>query len=149
MKTLENKKLRRDRGGRFGNQSGMTLIEIIIVLALIGLIMAGLVKGYGALFGQGQAKVAKSAISSWETVLELYYANNGSYPESIDDLCTTKKKNRCTADDDQNYGVKPSMLLDPWKKEWIYEVEDGVPVIISGGPDKQEGGGDDIRSDEE
>ena len=120
MKPSQRKLNRRDRGTRFGNQAGMTLIEIIIVLALIGLIMAGLVQGYGALFGQGQSKVAKSSIRSMETVLELYYANNGTYPDSLDDLCAEKKKNRCTADDDQDYGVKPSMLVDPWKQEWIY-----------------------------
>lgn len=149
MKPSQNTHSRRDRGGRFGNQSGMTLIEIIIVLALIGLIMAGLVKGYGALFGQGQEKVAKSAIKSWETVLELYYANNLEYPESIDDLCHEKKKNRCIANDERDYGVKTSMLVDPWKKEWMYGVEDNYPVICSSGPDKQEGGDDDICSDDE
>jgi general secretion pathway protein G len=134
MKPSHNRNHRRGRASRFGNQSGMTLIEILVVLALISMIMGGLVWGYGALFGQGQEKVARSQVAQLGSALELYRINEGSYPDQMSDLVGGI------------YGLKNSQMRDPWKVEWEYQPDGGEFgfTLCTGGADKKLGGEDDI-----
>jgi general secretion pathway protein G len=125
-------KQNRHVAARAVTQSGMTLIEILVVLAIIGMIMGGLVFAYGALFGQGQEKVAKAQVSQIGSIASVYMMTNGEYPDSLDELI--------------GKGLKKSQLKDPWGRDWFYNPsgDDGNFELCSGGPDKREGGEDDI-----
>ncbi len=116
---------------------GMTLIEIMIVVAIIGMLM-----GSVSVFALGQfqkAKVSntKMIIKSVEQALAHFQTDNTDpCPKSLSELHT------------QRYLTKDP--VDAWGQPLIFKCPgehnpDGAD-IVSKGKDKQEGTADDIRS---
>ncbi len=118
------------------NQAGMTLIEILIVLTIIGAMAAYLVPN---LFGQGQkAKVRETQIriSNLSNALQGYYSDCNKFPSTLQSLVT---KDDCT-----NWGplayAKKKDLLDAWGTELSFTSQGQTFSITSLGKDGQEGG---------
>lgn len=116
--------------------AGMTLIEIMVVLAIIGLVMGGLGVGAFNYFKKGQVKTARIAVGKIAQAAQQYMIdNNNACPRSMDDIVAQKfltKRER-----------------DPWNRDYILRCPgqintDGVDVV-SMGPDGQEGTPDDIK----
>lgn len=135
---IESLQLKRQvRGTLVGRDAGMTLLEIMIVLALIGLIMGSLGLALSGQFKKGQIKTAKIAVGSIANAAQQYMMeNSSSCPASIDDLVQSKNL--------------PKKSKDPWGRDFTLKCPgtgdpDGVDVTSSG-PDKQEGTADDIKS---
>ena len=94
---------------------GFTLVEILIVLALIGII-AGLAMGdLGSIFAGGKEQAAKTWVNSTgKGYVNIYNARVGNYPKTLADLKSPPN------------GINPfvtqdSQLLDPWKKPYQYK----------------------------
>jgi general secretion pathway protein G len=125
------------RMGRPAAERGMTLLEIMIVIALIGLVMGSVGFVLSAQFKKGQIKTAKIAVVNIANAAQQYMMeNNSNCPASVDDLVTNR-----------NLPKKPR---DPWGKDYTLKCPgtgdpDGVDVI-STGPDRQEGSADDVKS---
>ena len=118
-------------------ERGMTLIEIMVVVAIIGMLM-GTVGVYA--FGRlEKAKVTdtKLVIKNVEQAMVHFQTDNtDSCPKSLSDLYT------------QKYLTKDP--LDAWGQQLIFKCPgehnpDGAD-IVSKGKDKQEGTQDDIKS---
>ncbi len=126
---------RRTEGGH--RDAGMTLIEILIVLALLGLVMGaiGFAVNSGRKKGQLQtAKITGSQIA--QACVQYMLENNNNCPTSMQDLVTNKNL--------------PKPQKDPWGREFIIKCPgsqdaDGVDVI-STGPDRTEGTEDDVKA---
>jgi general secretion pathway protein G len=135
--TLKRRWRRRGIDAGKNGEAGMTLLEIMIVIALIGLVMGSLVVGLSAQFKKGQVKTARIAVTQIAQAAQQYMMeNNSNCPTSMDDLVTNK-----------NLPKKPK---DPWGKEYTLKCPgtgdpDGVD-IMSPGPDRQDGTADDIKS---
>lgn len=118
------------------NSRGMTLLEIMIVLAILGSLMAILLPKF---VGQGdKAKVKETGIimGQLNTALNMYYTDCGRYPESLENL--TKADPACT-----NWGPEPylkKLPADPWGTPFSYSVEGNNFVVKSLGADRKEGG---------
>jgi general secretion pathway protein G len=123
-------------------QRGMTLIEIMVVIAIIGIVMSAV--GYGVMNYLAEAKVdaARVSIEKIASVLEMYYARHDEYPSNLEEL--TKKKGKR-----QKSALKKADLKDPWKKKWLYSVDGDVFKLCSSGPDKKQGTEDDICQGED
>ena len=133
-----NSALRKQCANRLlGNQRGMTLIEIMVVLAIIGMIMGGLVFAYMNWFKQSQEDIAKSQVQRIASAVMNHYMHHREFPTNLDELATAK-----------NAPLKKSQLNDPWKEQWVYSVPsqrgNGDFDLCSKGPDKREGTEDDI-----
>ena len=118
---------------------GFSLIEILVVIALIGIVATLVIRNVGGGFASGQAKAAKSQLASVGMSIEQYYVDNGSYPERLDDLVT---KPASAANWSGPY-AKPSQLQDPWGSPLDYKVpgEGGRDFdLVSLGKDKRQGG---------
>lgn len=118
------------------NHRGMTLIEIMIVLGILGGIMAMLLP---RIVGQGdKAKVKEAKIMMGQVVekISMYQNDCGTIPESLENLVTQDSK--CS-----NWGPEPyfkSIPLDPWKNPFEYSKNGGDYTLKSLGRDGQEGG---------
>ena len=84
MKTSSSKSLRNLRKAK-----GFTLVEILIVLALIGIVAGLAMSNLGEIFGGGKVKAAQTWVNSTgEAYVTSYFALVGEYPKSLNDLKT-------------------------------------------------------------
>lgn len=138
------------------NNRGITLIEILVVLAimsLLGSIVATRVAGY---LDEAKVKTTKTQIKTLEQALQLYKADNDYFPTTEQGLQALIEK-PTVGNISESYRIggyldKKKLPLDPWKQPYIYICEDGEKfTILSHGADRKEGGtgkGADISSDD-
>ena len=118
----------------------MTMLEIMIVLAIIGLVMSVVGVGVFQQFKKAQKKVAQVAVNEIASKsVQFMTDNNNECPKTIDDLVAQK--------------YMPKKQKDPWNHEFILRCPgtvntDGIDVV-SLGPDGQEGTADDIKAVEQ
>ena len=129
------------------NQLGMTLLEIMIVLAILGgliTILAGQVTGK---LDSAKVKEAKIQISELGKSLDMFYTDCGSYPETLNGLL--EQPSNCS-----NWGPEPylkKLQKDPWGSDFEYESDGATYNILSYGKDRKPGGtgsAKDINSEE-
>ena len=108
---------------------GMTLIEIMVVITILGLIAAAV--GIAVIPKLEEARRDRAAldIKAIEGAMKLYYAKKGNYPDTSSGLKALV--------DTQNLEKMP---LDPWNHEYVYINEGGKPIITSYGADGAPGG---------
>jgi len=121
---------------------GMTLIEILVVLVLIGV---GLGIVGGNFIGRGEkakADAAKIEISQIGQALDLYKLEIGRYPTSSEGLQALVSAPASTANWNGPYWKKSQMPKDPWGNEYRYTApgQKGPYDIVSLGADGKEGG---------
>lgn len=119
-------------------QAGMSLLEIIIVIVLIGAVLT--LVGSRVLGGadRGKANIAKSQVQTVAGKVENYQLDTGKLPAKLDDLVTQP---RGTSGWLGPY-AKPAELNDPWGHPLEYRAPgEGQPFdLISLGKDGKVGG---------
>jgi len=129
--------LKTNKKSALKNQRGMTLIEIMIVIAIIGSLMAIIgnrVIGQRDKANVGQAKIQMGQIAN---ALSMYYNDCGKYPAALDNLVTADAA--CANWGPEAYR-KPKEILDPWGETFVYELNGSEFSLKSLGRDKREGG---------
>jgi len=74
-----------DRNART-TESGFTLVEMLVVLAIIGLIMRLVGPRILGYLSESKVKTARIQVDSFAAALDLYYLDSGSYPAASDGL---------------------------------------------------------------
>ena len=123
-------------------QRGMTLIEILVVLVLIGIVM-GIVGGN--FIGRGEkakADAAKIEIGQIGQALDLYKLETGRYPSSSEGLQALVAAPSGATNWNGPYWKKSSIPKDPWGNDYRYTSpgQKGAYDIVSLGADGKEGG---------
>jgi general secretion pathway protein G len=90
-------------------ERGMTLIEIMVVITILGLIAAAVAVNVVGQLSDAKIKQAKTDLHTIENCLDLYKVDKGRYPTSEEGLQAVVAAGKCKA------GLK-----DPWKNDYIY-----------------------------
>lgn len=133
-------------------EKGFTLVEIMIVLALV--VMLGSYAGVKliGMFNKGKQDIARTQIAGFGQALQAYYLSHSYYPttaQGLQALISRPSVGKVPENyPDGGYLGKKELPKDPWGNEYRYVCEDGQNFTISSaGPDGQEGSADDIKSE--
>lgn len=92
---------------------GMSLLEIMIVITLIGLVTAAIGTAVITQLGKGQADSARNQAYEIAKSMDIYRLQNGSYPSTSQGIGALVKPPK-------GKPIMDSMPTDPWGNEYIY-----------------------------
>jgi general secretion pathway protein G len=114
-------------------ERGMTLIEIMVVITILGLIAAAVAVNVVGSLSEARVKQARTDLHTLESCLDLYKVDKGRYPTSEEGLQAVVAAGKCKA-----------QIKDPWKHDYVYlypgQVHPDSFDIKSYGADGQPGG---------
>ncbi|MFP3891316.1 type II secretion system protein [uncultured Ralstonia sp.] len=67
-------------------RDGFTLIELVVVMAIIGLLLTLALPRYFHSIERGKAQVQQQNLAVIRDAIDKYYGDNGQYPDKLDDL---------------------------------------------------------------
>ncbi|MDX1947604.1 MAG: type II secretion system major pseudopilin GspG [Pirellulaceae bacterium] len=129
---------------------GFTLMEVLLVLAILVILGSFVTVGYIQLQKNANKDATKSQISMLESAIEHYELNVGRLPSDLDGLRNLPADLKNPAKWSGPY-IKGELPKDAWGNDFHYEVTDEKTStfrIWSDGPDQQGGSDDDISNDE-
>lgn len=112
-------------------QEGMTLVEIMIVLAIVALMAAGVGFAIIPMFSKGKVKQTETDVKAIRSAALLWVSDNNGCP-TMQNLIEDK------------YLDKKQRTTDAWDNEFAIECEDDDVDVYSAGPDGELGNDDDI-----
>lgn len=132
---------RRLAGHRHG-QAGFTMVELLVVLAIIGLIASIAVPQVLQYLERAREDTARVQIGNIQSAFELYYIDNLGYPDPEYGISAL-----ATAPPDATrwngpYLKNADKLLDPWGNFYTYALDEknNQVIITSLGSDGRVGG---------
>ena len=119
-------------------EAGFTLLEIMVVLAIIVLLAGGVGAAVFRSFRRAQVQTARLRVKAARDATSQFMIDNSSAcPHGVEDLVNQKYLDR-------------SNSKDPWGKDLIFKCPGANDTdsadISSAGPDKQDGTPDDVNS---
>lgn len=147
----QNKQLHNTKAGntwsRLKNAAGMTLMEILIVLAILGSLIAILLPRFTSQIDKSKVGETKIIMGQVINALNMYFTDCGKFPESLEGL--TQNDPNCS-----NWGPEAYLKKAPkdaWNRPFQYSLENNSFVLKSLGSDGREGGdgyGKDLSSED-
>jgi len=125
-------------------QNGFTLVELLVVLAILGLLIALVAPAMIHQLGSAKHKIAQQSIERLVGILDLYRLDVGEYPTTAQGLAALNDNMGGVAGWDGPYLKDANSLHDPWGHPFIYRSPSQRPKhafdIISLGADGKSGG---------
>lgn len=122
-------------------QGGFTLMELLVVLAILGLLMSLVGPRVLSQLGGAKTKTAAIQIKDLEQSLEMYKLDVGRFPTNEQGLNVLVEKPAGVVGWNGPY-LKSDVPLDPWNREYMYKYpgERAEMDISSYGQDGSPGG---------
>tara|TARA_B100001250_G_C19647116_1_gene720897 strand:- start:146 stop:706 length:561 start_codon:yes stop_codon:yes gene_type:complete len=100
--------------------SGFTIVELLIVVVVIGILAAIVIVAYNGITVSARDSARVSTIKQIQKAIELYYVDNGTYPQILDgrgneSTCGSQTENwgHCDRNKLLADAITPYMTLDP------------------------------------
>ncbi len=123
--TQDTMRIEPRRAGRIRSGRGFTLVELMVVMAIVALLIAIVVPHYSGRITKAEEAVLQQDLSVMRDALQKHYADAGRYPDTLEDL-VTKRYLRSI----------PNDPVTPANSRWVV-----IPPA-----DPQQGGVFDVRS---
>lgn len=124
-----------------GPVPGFTLLELLVVVAIIGLLVGFVAPRYFGQIGKSEITTAKAQIDALEKALDQYRLDTGRYPSTEMSLNALVQRPQNEPKWNGPY-LKKAVPLDPWGKAYVYRApgEKSDFDLISYGKDGTPGG---------
>lgn len=123
-----------------GRLLGFTLLELLVVVAIIGVLAGYVGPRYFSQIGKSEVNAAKAQIDALEKALDQYRLDTGSYPTAELGLAALLARPNNEPKWAGPY-LKKALPPDPWGRPYLYRPgENGSVSITSYGKDGQPGG---------
>jgi len=104
---------------RGGFNAGFTLMELLVVLAILGLLISLVGPRVLNQLGGAKSKTAAIQIHDLEQALEMYKLDVGRFPATSEGLAALVEKPASASGWNGPY-LKSDVPLDPWNREYNY-----------------------------
>lgn len=125
-----------------GSRSGFTLIEVMLVVVILGILATIAVVATRGRTTEASIAATRATIGGVATALDAFEVDNGTYPNSLNEL-VSDTGNATWRGPYLRAGRLPA---DAWGGGLNYSKSDSGYKIVSAGPDKQFGSGDDLTN---
>lgn len=121
--------------------AGFTLLELLVVVAIIGILAGYVGPKYFAQVGKSKVEAARSQIDSFGKALDQYRLDTGHYPSTEQGLAALNARPANEPKWNGPYLTK-AIPLDPWDRPYVYKQpgDHGDYDLLSYGEDGQPGG---------
>lgn len=120
----------------FQFSNGFTLIEILVVMAIIGMLAVMVAPNIFNQQAGAQRDVALSQISALEAALDTHRLDVGEYPDALQGL----RENVLNRASWNGPYLRREVPFDPWGYEYVYDSNGREFTLVSYGPDGEKGG---------
>ena len=103
-------------------EAGFTLVEMLVVIAIIGLVVGLVGPRVLNYLSESKVKAAKIQIESFSAALDLYYLDNGAYPAANEGLTALVDRPGSAPAWNGPYLKTGSVPVDPWGHPYVYKV---------------------------
>lgn len=129
--------------------AGFSLLELLVVLAIMGLLAAIVAPQVIRYLGSSRSQTAKVQIQNTVAALELYRLDLGRYPSAQENLqALVAAPGAAAAGWNGPYLVQAAALTDPWGNPYRYTIpgkRGGEVDVFTLGSDNAEGGDGEAR----
>ena len=129
-------------------EDGFTLLELLVVLAILGLLAAIVAPQVLRYLGSSRTQTAKVQIENISAALDHFDLDMGRYPTSEEGLDALVHAPPGVTNWNGPYLQRPSALVDPWQRKYLYRIpgrHDNDFDVWSYGSDGVEGGTNEAR----
>ena len=126
---------------RAGRQRGFTLLELLVVVAIIGLLVAYVGPRYVSQIGKSETAAARAQIEALAKALDAFRLDTGHYPSAAQGLAALRERPAGEVKWNGPY-LQKDVPADPWGKTYVYRAPGGKGDfdLISFGRDGAPGG---------
>jgi general secretion pathway protein G len=127
-------------------QKGFTLAEIMLVVAILGILVSVVVPRLSGRTREAQLQVARLQIENLSTALDAFEYDNGRYPTTQEGLESLRQAPAGLSQWKGPY-LKKAIPLDPWRNAYLYASpgrRNPDYDLMTFGADGQEGGENDV-----
>ncbi|HYE45598.1 MAG TPA: type II secretion system major pseudopilin GspG [Caulobacter sp.] len=121
-------------------RAGYTLTEMLVVVAIIGLISAVVIPQTIGQLGKAQSRSAKLQAQTVAAAVELFSGDNGRFPTEEEGLIALVRRPAGLDSWTGPYLRTEDQLKDPWGRPFIYTEEEGTFSITTLGANNKVGG---------
>ncbi len=123
-------------------EAGFTLLELLVVLAIMGLLAAIIGPQVIKYLGSSRTQTARVQIQNIVAALELFKLDVGHYPTQAEGLAALVTAPQSEAGWNGPYLKRETAIKDPWGEPYIYKNpgQHGEVDVYTLGSDKAEGG---------
>ena len=124
------------------DDDGFTLLEMLVVLAIMGLLAAIIAPQVLKYLGTSRAQTAKVQIQNVDAALQLFRLDVGRFPTQEEGLAALVTAPSTAPGWNGPYMQKATALTDPWGAPYLYHVpgKHAEIDVYTLGSDKAEGG---------
>jgi general secretion pathway protein G len=138
---------KRTRVRRRHARQGFTLMEVLLVLAILVILGTLVVANFSGIFAASKVKAAKAQLSAFEGQIDIYQLDVGSYPTTQQGLAALRVAPPDLPDPTKWLGpyARKDIPPDPWSNQYYYEQLSPTQYrVYSAGPDGTTNTADDI-----